>query len=356
MYNFTVGPVSMDPDIVKIGNSDFPYFRSDHFSKIVLETEVLIKFCLNAAESSRALFLSGSGTLAMEAALCNLFGVKDRILIVNGGTFGARLCEIARYHDIPFEELKLSDGELLQKNHFDRFQGRNYTGVIINHHETSTGVLYDLDLVRCFCRTNDALFVVDAISSFISDELDMSALQLDVVIVSTHKALALPPGLSIVVISQKAKEKSATLKSKIFYSDFKAALEQGIRGQTPFTPAVGIILQLNYRLKKIKKLGLIQERSKIVAIASDFRRRISEFDVDIGSCSLSNTLTPIIPRNTSALELYRRLSAKYGIWTCPSGGERAHKLLRIGHIGMLTIDDNDRLFEALMVLREKGQL
>ena len=356
MYNFTVGPVRMDPDIVEIGNSELPYFRTDSFSKIVFETEVLIKKLLNTSASSRAIFLTGSGTLSMEASLCNVFSVEDRILIVNGGTFGSRLCEIARRHEIPFEELRLSDGESLKKHHFDPFEGGDYSGVVINHHETSTGVLYDLDLVRSFCRTHDALFVVDAISSFISDELDVSALQIDVVILSSHKALALSPGLSIVVISQKAKEKLIKVKSKILYFDFKAALKEGERGQTPFTPAVGIILQLNVRLKKIDKLGLTQERAKIEAIATDFRRRIKEFDVDISSCSLSNTLTPIILRHTSAYSLYKSLCIEYDIWTAPSGGERKHKLLRIGHIGMLTIDDNDRLFDALAELKEKDKL
>ena len=110
MLNFTIGPVSMDPEIEMIGSREPPYFRGNEFSKIVIETEILVKGILNATDGSRALFLTGSGTLAMEASVTNLFSKKDKLLVVNGGTFGARLCEIAMCHNIPFDELKLEDG------------------------------------------------------------------------------------------------------------------------------------------------------------------------------------------------------------------------------------------------------
>lgn len=356
MLNFTIGPVSMDPEIAMIGSREPPYFRGDEFSNIVIETESLVKGMLNATNGSRAIFLTGSGTLAMEASVTNLFSKKDKLLVVNGGTFGARLCEIAICHSIPFDELKLEDGEPLTQGHLDAFRHNSYTGVLINHHETSTGVLYDLDLIKGFCRLNESLLVIDAISSFISDEVDMYASKADALIVSSHKALALPPGLSIVALSSRAIKKSQAQPSGTYYGDFKTALENGLRGQTPFTPAVNIILQLHARLKRISSVGLLAERSSIVEIASDFRERIKYFDFDIGSTSLSNTLTPIMPSSVSAYSLYETLRSNYDILVCPSGGSRKHTLLRVGHIGMLTIADNDKLFFALSDLKNKGNL
>ena len=204
MINFTIGPVSMDPEIAMIGSREPPYFRGDEFSKIVIETELLLKSILNATDESRAIFLTGSGTLAMEASVSNLFSKKDKLLVINGGTFGSRLCEIALCHGIPFDELKLEDGEPLTRIHLDAFKNNSYTGVLINHHETSTGVLYNLDLIKSFCKLNQSILVIDAISSFISDEIDMYAWKDDAIIISSHKALALPPGLSIVTLSPKA--------------------------------------------------------------------------------------------------------------------------------------------------------
>ena len=60
MINFTIGPVSMDPEIAMIGSREPPYFRGDEFSKIVIETELLLKSILNATDESRAIFLTGS--------------------------------------------------------------------------------------------------------------------------------------------------------------------------------------------------------------------------------------------------------------------------------------------------------
>ena len=211
-------------------------------------------------------------------------------------------------------------------------------------------------MIEGFCRLNESLLVIDAISSFISDEIDMCALKADALIVSSHKALALSPGLSIVALSPRAIKKAQAQPSVTYYGDFKTALENGLRGQTPFTPAVNIILQLHARLKKITSVGLLSERSMIIEVASDFRERIKNFDFDIGSTSLSNTLTPIKPASVSAYSLYETLLSNYDILVCPSGGSRKHTLLRVGHIGMLTIADNDKLFFALSDLKNKGSL
>ena len=81
----------------------------------------------------------------------------------------------------------------------------------------------------------------------------MYALKADAIIISSHKALALPPGLSIVTLSPKAIKKIQAQSSGTYYGDFKTALANGLRGQTPFTPAVNIILQLHARLKRFQR-------------------------------------------------------------------------------------------------------
>ena len=160
----------------------------------------------------------------------------------------------------------------LTRIHLDAFKNNSYTGVLINHHETSTGVLYNLDLIKSFCKLNQSILVIDAISSFISDEIDMYALKADAIIISSHKALALPPGLSIVTLSPKAIKKIQAQSSGTYYGDFKTALANGLRGQTPFTPAVNIILQLHARLKKISTAGLLSERIRLQGLPLTLER------------------------------------------------------------------------------------
>ena len=99
--NFAVGPVMMDPLISAIGAEPVPYFRTPDFSQLMLENEALLKELMGAASDFRAVFLTGSGTASMDAAVCNIFTKEDRLLIVNGGGFGHRFCEIADVYRIP---------------------------------------------------------------------------------------------------------------------------------------------------------------------------------------------------------------------------------------------------------------
>lgn len=94
MINFAVGPVQMDEEIRALGAEEVPYFRTPEFSAIMKENERLMKQFTGAPEDARAVFLTGSGTAAMEAAVMNLFTECDRVLVVNGGSFGARFAKI----------------------------------------------------------------------------------------------------------------------------------------------------------------------------------------------------------------------------------------------------------------------
>ena len=133
------------------------------------------------------------------------------------------------------------------------------------------------------------------------------------------------------------------------YLDLKDALKNQERGQTPFTPAVGTLLQINARLREIEANGgVASEIAKVKALAEDFRSRIKELPLKIVSESMSNAVTPLSPTNgMSAYDIFLKLKDEYGIWVCPNGGELKDKVFRVGHIGNLTIGDNDKLIAAL---------
>ena len=135
-------------------------------------------------------------------------------------------------------------------------------------------------------------------------------------------------------------------------------LKNGERGQTPFTPAVGILIQINARLNQIKRDGFANVQAQIRAIAKDFRSRIGKYPFHIVSDSLSYAVTPLSPNNpeVSAHQLFLTLKDEYGIIICPNGGELADKVFRVGHIGHLTVEDNDALFRAFDDLMARGIL
>ncbi len=357
MLNFTVGPVMSDTEVMAMGAEQVPYFRTSEFSALMLENEQLMKEFAGAEDNARAVFITGSGTASMEAVVMNLFSSEDRLLVVNGGGFGQRFAELCRIHGIPHEEIKLSAGKALTVQHLAPYENRGFTGFLINVHETSTGVHYDMQLISDFCKRNGLFLAADNISSFLADDFSMKELGVQAMITGSQKALACPPGVSVIVLSQAAVKRIESREVNCMYLNLRSALKNGERGQTPFTPAVGILRQINLRLKQIKHNGGTScEVERIAALAEDFRKKIKGLPLEIVSESMSNAVTPLHPLNASAQDIFITLKDEYGIWICPNGGELADKLFRVGHIGALTKEDNTTLVEALKNMHRRGLL
>ncbi len=350
MLNFTVGPVQSGDAVRAIGAENVPYFRTAEFSEIMLENERLMLKFSGAAEGSRAVFITGSGTASMEASIMNVLTQQDRALVVNGGSFGARFCKICDIHSVPYDMIHLAAGHELRYEDINLVaKGHEYTSFIVNKHETSTGVHYDMGLVGRYCKEHGLMLIVDNISSFLCDDFDMTELGVDVMITGSQKALACPPGVSIIVLSPRALERVTANEPKCLYFDLKDALANQTRGQTPFTPAVGTLLQINARLKEIDVAGGVAvEVKRVKKLAEYFRSRITDLPLEIVSESLSNAVTPLHPTNgMSAYDIFLKLKDEYGIWICPNGGEMKDKIFRVGHMGNLHVTDYDRLIDAL---------
>lgn len=357
MLNFTVGPVMSNEEVLAIGGEQVPYFRTQEFSNIMLENEELMKEFVNAPVNSKAVFITGSGTASMEAVVMNIFTDKDKLLVVDGGSFGHRFVELCEIHKIPFTSIKLEHGQNLKKEMLAKYSGKGYTGILVNIHETSTGVHYDPLMIGDFCRTEGMIYVIDAISSFLADPLDMKECNADVIITGSQKVLACAPGISIIVMGEKALKRVEEGETKCMYLNLKDALKNAERGQTPFTPAVGILRQIHARLLQIKRDGgASSEIAKIKAQADDFREKIKDLPFETVSENMSNALTPMHPLNASAYEIFLKLKDEYGIWICPNGGDMKDEIFRVGHFGALTTEDNDTLIAALHDLQYKGFL
>jgi aspartate aminotransferase-like enzyme len=353
---FTLGPVEMFEYTRERPLGPLPYFRTEAFSEVVAECADRLRRLTNAPKDAHVYLLTCSGTGAMEAVAAGCFDGRDRLIAIDGGSFGHRFAEIAKHHGIPHESLKLDFGETLTREALETSVSgiSGFTGLLVNLHETSVGRLYDRETLASFCREHGMYFICDAISAFLADPLDFENDGMDALIISSQKALALPPGLSAVVLSDRLYRKMVSQKIRPFsvYFDLAAAEADALRGQTPFTPAVGTILALRERLEHIEAeggAGASVARTK--ALAEDFRARISGL-IDAGrvalpSHPLSNACTPLVFKDGGAARVNEKLVSEYGIWLNPNGGALADTVLRVGHIGNLTIQDNVMLAEIL---------
>lgn len=355
MLNFTVGPVLSSKKVREIGRKQVPYFRTAEFSAIMKENEQLIKSFAQASDDARVVFITGSGTASMEAAVMNCFTPKDKVLVINGGTFGKRFTQICQIHQIPYTEIIPKPYHGITEEDLKPYHNQGYTGFLVNIDETSKGVLYDIHLISDFCKKNHLFLIVDSISSFLCDPLNMEEMEVDILITGSQKALACPPGISVIVLSPEAIKRVESNQVNSLYFDLKNALKDGERGQTPFTPAVGILLQINQRLKDIEEQGGVEsEIKRIKDLAIDFRKKIADLPFEIVSKSLPNAVTPLHPLNVSAYDIFLTLKDEYNIWVCPNGGEEAEKIFRVGHIGALHKEDNQVLIDALFDMEKRG--
>ena len=115
-------------------------------------------------------------------------------------------------------------------------------------------------------------------------------------------------------------------------------------------------MQLHERLKDILEEGIEVERAKIKELKLDFINRIKNLPLKIFSKNASNAMTAIETKNVSAYSIFLALKDEYNIWVCPNGGELKEKIFRVGHIGQLSISDNDKLIEALNDINKRGLL
>lgn len=348
MLNFTVGPVMMDEETMRLGAEPIPYFRTEEFSAVMFENERLLCKFAGAGENSRIAFITGSGTSAMEASILNFFCRSDKILVVNGGSFGERFVNICSVLSLDFTEIKLSVGQSLTEGVLQQYIGKGYTAMVMQHHETSTGVLYDLYMAGSFCRKNNMFLLVDCISSFLAEELDMVTMGVDAAIIGSQKAIALPPGISAIIMNDVAVKKVEENAVSSVYFDLKLYLKDGRRGQTPFTPAVGILLQMNEKLRRIEEFGGAKSLvAEVQARAEYFRNEIKNMPFKLVTNSPSHAVTALYSGKIDAKLIFEKMKEKHRIWICPNGGELAHTIFRIGHIGVMTKKDIDKLVLAL---------
>ena len=357
MLNFTVGPVICSDEVRAVGSEQVPYFRTPEFSKIMFENEQLMLKFAKASKGSKAAFMTNSSTGSMEAVVMNCFDKADNVLVIDGGSFGHRFVELCEIHEVPHTVIELNHGQKLTRERLYEYDGQPFTGLLVNIDETSTGVLYDSEMIGDFCRKNNIFYVCDCVSAFLADPFDMAHCGADVMITGSQKVLACPPGISIIVLGPRAVERVKGRRIKSMYFNLADVLKNMERGQTPFTPAVSILRQINTRLKEIETAGGADvEIARVAAQAEDFRKKIRSLPFKFVSESPANGVTPVHPLNADAYRIFEILKDEYGIWICPNGGDMKNIIFRVGHIGALTHEDNTTLINALKDMQNRGLL
>jgi len=338
-------PGLIEQEILEIGARQIPYMRTKEFSGIVLETQHLLnQFIEN--ESGKVVIYTASGTAAMESALCNYASQFEKKLVIDGGTFGRRWKEICDYYRFDCDVFNVEFGKDIDYNKLENvIKNNKYEVLLCPHHETSSGQLFSMDKISHICQKHSVSLVVDAISSFLTDPFSMKKWNIDVVILSSQKGLNLPPGLSMLFLSEKAL--NSKLAENNFYLDILENLSNLKRGQTPYSPATTLFMQLHSRLKKIESEGMNATLKKVKENADYFRKICDEMSWNLSAVNPSSCITGFY------IEGGRKISEHLvdkGIYVMPSDNAN---LLRVSHIGLQGKYELDILINEINNLKDK---
>ena len=345
----------MYPEAARVRLGVDGYFRTAEYG-------TLVKHCLNELSSflgnpvpQSMLYFACSGTGAMEAVVENCATPSDKALVINGGSFGQRFCELLTYHGIPFDSVKLKWNERLCEKHLTPFESRGFNLLFVNLDETSTGQIYDIDLLGDFCKRNGMMLIADVISAFLCDDFSMKKNGIDVAIFSSQKGLCCSPGCSFVSLGSRMKEKVLSEKAHCAtrYFDFKDYFTNMTRGQTPYTPPVMVMYEVDAMLRRIAQSGGFNAWiNRIADKARAFRQGVSDAGYQIPDYPLSNMLTPVSLNGADASDIARDLK-EYGFFVSPCGGELSKKIFRVCHLGNTGSVDDQMLTDALYDIRQK---
>lgn len=330
---FTPGPTEMDDEILGIGAQPLPYFRSTEYCETVKNLTENLKYLFRTATTP--LTITASGTAGMEMAIVNLFNPGDRVVSINGGTFGAKWGDMARALGMQVVEVRVPHG---QHPDIDRIveAAQGTRGVLLTGHETSTGYGYDIAGLCTALRAEDRFIVVDGVSSIGADPFAMDDWGCDCAIASSQKALACMPGLVFVAFSERAHRRLAETAHYRSYLDARTYIDNIGRGMLPYTPAMHATFQIDRMLSRIRANGIDSHVAATAAKASAFRNAICAFPgFGIFPQRCSNALSAIrLPSGVVASQLVKRLKERYGA-ILPMNPTGAEDFVRVSHMGQV---------------------
>lgn len=346
------GPTEVEEEIRRLGSKHLVYNRTKEFSRFIDEIHENLRYIFQTKND--VFILTCSGTGAMEVAVVNTLSREDEVIIANNGTFGAIWKGICESYGIKVVEVKGRFGYGIDPKKIRDAITDKTKVVFITANETSCGALTDVKAVGDVVKDTKAILIVDAISCICCDEFKTDEWNCDVVVVSSHKGISIPPGLAFITFSDKAwgyVEKSTLPK---FYFDAKKYKNNLQRGQTPFTPAISLLFQLSGRLKKIRETGIDNCIEKYSRLAKILKGKLKELNLELAGPKLSNFVTGVYaPKNIDASKLVEVMKNKYNIFLAPSPGELKTKLFRVGTAGNISEEDIDKFISALeQILKE----
>ncbi len=345
---FVPGPVDVAEEVLAAQAVAMLPHRSAEFETVFHRAEGKARRLFRT--ESRVFLNASSGTGMHEATVRNL--VNHKMLACVNGAFSQRWYDVAKSNGKQVHTLEFDwQMPIRPETVASAVAGQGYEIVTVVHNETSTGLVNPIEEIAAVVHnvSPDTLVCVDAVSSIAGAPLEMDAWGLDLVLTSTQKCLAMPPGLALVAVNDRALAQAAKVENRGWYFDFMRLEKHRTNNSTPATPAISLIYALDVQLDRIFAEGLENRwaRHSQLAARTQAWAQDAGFDLYAPRGARSQTVTTLVndgsvdvaDLNAFLLARDMRIAGGYG--------KIKASTFRIGHMGELTLADLEGLLAAL---------
>jgi predicted phosphoserine aminotransferase len=345
---FVPGPVDVADEVLQAQATPMLPHRSKEFEAIYRR----------ASEKSQQLFYTqyrvfltaSSGTGLQEAAIRNF--VDKKVLSCVNGAFADRWYEVAISNGKDVEKLSAEwDQPISPDRVADAVKRGGFEAVTIVHNETSTGLQNPVKEIAEAVRAvaPETLILVDAVSSLAGAKIEMDAWGLDMVLTSSQKCLALPPGLALGAVSDRAMKKAEKVENKGWYFDLVRMEKHRLKDSSPATPAMSLIFALDLQLDRILAEGLEKRFARHAAMAKRVQDWAEEHDLSMYAPEgyRSQTVTTIKNERNWDVSALNKFLLERGMRIANGYGALKNITFRIAHMGEIQMADIEELLKAM---------
>ncbi|MFH1259812.1 MAG: alanine--glyoxylate aminotransferase family protein [Elusimicrobiota bacterium] len=335
-YLLTPGPAPVPAAVLQEEALPIIHHRTSEFSEVFTTVRKDLQYVFKT-ENETILFAS-SGTGAMEASVVNLLSPGDKAIVLSAGVFGDRWTKIIKEYGLEPVVVRAESGKAVDLGQVEKVlkDHPQAKAVFTTFTDTSTAVLNDIKNIGRLVSSTDAVLVVDAISGLGADEYHSDQWNVDITVSASQKGLMNVPGLAFLSVSEKAWKLIEKAKLPRFYWDLRKARVSLATKETPFTPAVSLIVGMRKALQIIREEGLenVWQRHRCLALAA--RAGIRALGLKTFSQSPCNLLTSAYaPEGIDGGKIVKKLREEYGVSIAGGQAELKGKIFRIAHVGYM---------------------
>lgn len=359
-FLITPGPTPVPPEVLSALSEPVIHHRAPRFTQILKQVVAGLKY-IYQTENDIIVF-AASGTGAMESAVVNVVNPGDHVLVGSMGNFGERWKKLTATWGAEVTALDHEWGAKVVPADIEKALAADpaIKAVYVQFSETSTGVVNDIRAIGEIVARTPAILVVDAISGLGATDLKTDEWHVDICVAGSQKALMAPPGLAYVAVSEKAWAVVEQCATPRFYYDYVTARKKmtGDSAQTPYTPAVSLMVAQNVAIDLIKEEGLenVFERHRVLSRAAKEGVKALGLELFGPDDPEANSVTAVrVPEGVDGNKIGKIARDKWGVWLAGGQGQLKGKIFRFGHCGYFGHSDIIvGLTTVEMVLAELG--